>query len=335
MSAGFSDVLWPTLSGVLAVVVVWLVFRQRRHVDAELLDCWQTAAEDAVKVIHRIEQEEGSADAESLSTSLGVPDALIEGITAALSAFGWIEPDTATGLRLTERGRERAQNLVRAHRLWEQYLSEKEGLPADALHAEAHRREHTTTQARAAQLDAELGHPAYDPHGHPIPDAGSPVPAAGGMALGECPVGRPVRVLDVADEPPALFAQLAAMGLVRQAVVQLSTKEEDRLLVEVDDRVMPVAASAAEQVRVAPMPALPVSMGELAPGKRAQVVEIRGTGRHQRRMLDMGLVPGAKVEAIRTAPLGDPVEYLVKGTAISMRRADADSVLVEEGGDDE
>ena len=47
-------------------------------------------------------------------------------------------------------------------------------------------------------------------------------------------------------------------------------------------------------------------------------------------MLDMGLVPGAEVIVVREAPLGDPVEYRVKGTAISMRRADANTVLVEE-----
>jgi len=47
-------------------------------------------------------------------------------------------------------------------------------------------------------------------------------------------------------------------------------------------------------------------------------------------MLDMGLVPGAEVTAIRTAPLGDPIEYRIKGTAIAMRRTDADSILVEE-----
>jgi len=44
----------------------------------------------------------------------------------------------------------------------------------------------------------------------------------------------------------------------------------------------------------------------------------------------MGLVPGAEVSVLRTAPLGDPVEYRIKGAAVSMRRSDANTVLVEE-----
>lgn len=47
-------------------------------------------------------------------------------------------------------------------------------------------------------------------------------------------------------------------------------------------------------------------------------------------MLDMGLVPGAEVTVLRKAPLGDPTEYRVKGTAVALRRSDADTILVEE-----
>jgi ferrous iron transport protein A len=71
-------------------------------------------------------------------------------------------------------------------------------------------------------------------------------------------------------------------------------------------------------------------LSELLVGSRARVVEVKGGGRHQRRMLDMGLVPGAEVRVIRKASLGDPVEYGIKGTAIAMRRTDADSIVVEE-----
>jgi ferrous iron transport protein A len=49
-------------------------------------------------------------------------------------------------------------------------------------------------------------------------------------------------------------------------------------------------------------------------------------------MLDMGFVPGAEVAAVRKAPLGDPVEYRVKGTAVALRARDADTILVEESG---
>ena len=60
------------------------------------------------------------------------------------------------------------------------------------------------------------------------------------------------------------------------------------------------------------------------------MAEVQGGGKHQRRMLDMGFVPGASVSVMRKAPLGDPVEYTVKGTAVALRRREANTILVEE-----
>jgi ferrous iron transport protein A len=75
-------------------------------------------------------------------------------------------------------------------------------------------------------------------------------------------------------------------------------------------------------------------MGEMPVGSQVRVVEIRGIGKHQRRMLDMGFVPGAEVTVIRKAPLGDPIEYRVKGTAVALRQEDAATILVEELSDE-
>ena len=49
-----------------------------------------------------------------------------------------------------------------------------------------------------------------------------------------------------------------------------------------------------------------------------------------RRFVEMGFVPGTRVTAMRTAPLGDPVEYAVMGSRVSIRRSDADLVIVRE-----
>ena len=48
----------------------------------------------------------------------------------------------------------------------------------------------------------------------------------------------------------------------------------------------------------------------------------------------MGFVPGAKVTVLRRAPLGDPIEYRIKGTAVAMRRDDANTILVDELGNE-
>jgi Mn-dependent DtxR family transcriptional regulator/Fe2+ transport system protein FeoA len=330
VNATLSDIIWKTISGLLAVALTWLLVRRRNQNNSATLDCWLIAAEDALKVIGKLERERENVDMSVLAPTLGISEALTDNVITVLLESGWLQDDTSKGLRLTEQGRKRAQQLVRAHRLWEQYLVEHGEMTPEAVHAEAHRREHTTTPADAAKLDDELGHPARDPHGHPIPAAGSPVPEPGGVLLSECVVGKRMRVLDVADEPPVLFAQLVAMGLTPGAAVEVVRREKALLWVNVSENLLPLAATAAAYVRLAPLPALPVPMGELPAGSVARVVETQGTGKHQRRMLDMGLVPGAQVIVLRAAPLGDPVEYRVEHSAVSMRRSDANTILVEE-----
>ena len=112
--------------------------------------------------------------------------------------------------------------------------------------------------------------------------------------------------------------------------VEVLEQEPDLLRLRLDGNTIPLATAAAQHVFVVPAPALLVPLGELPVGSRARVVEIRGSGKYQRRMLDMGFVPGADVIVVRQAPLGDPLEYLIKGTAVALRRREADTILVEE-----
>jgi manganese/zinc/iron transport system permease protein len=72
-------------------------------------------------------------------------------------------------LELTSAGTERAELIVRAHRLWEAYLGEHTELPLDHLHAGAERMEHFIDPGLQAALAAELKDPGRDPHGRAIP----------------------------------------------------------------------------------------------------------------------------------------------------------------------
>ncbi len=69
-------------------------------------------------------------------------------------------------------------------------------------------------------------------------------------------------------------------------------------------------------------------LAELIPGQSAIVSAITGTSRVATRLMEMGLVPGVTVEVLRKAPFGDPVQYRIRGTVISMRAAEAACVAV-------
>jgi Fe2+ transport system protein FeoA/Mn-dependent DtxR family transcriptional regulator len=332
--------LWPVLALVFAVLWLWTALRLRRAASGArppASGSMQRSAEveDALKVAYGLQETGGALDGEELAQCMGFPRAMGGDVVGALVAFGWAEEQGRGQAYLTEVGEARARELIRAHRLWEHYLVKREGMPLGAVHAEAHRREHETSSEELERLDEELGHPAWDPHGHIIPAPGSPVPASLARSLLEEGIpGSQLRIVCLDDEPSALLAQLVVLGLKPGVDVEVLEQEPGMLRVRLDRNVIPLALVAARHVSVVPAPVLPVPMGELPVGSQARVVEVVGSGQHQRRMLDMGFVPGAEVTTTRTAPLGDPIEYRIKGTAVALRSGDADTILVEEMGYD-
>ncbi|HEX5131257.1 MAG TPA: FeoA family protein [Candidatus Krumholzibacteria bacterium] len=70
-------------------------------------------------------------------------------------------------------------------------------------------------------------------------------------------------------------------------------------------------------------------LDHLAPGAEAIVLAIDGEGPSVRRLMDLGFVPGTPVRFIRSAPLGDPLELVVRGMHLSLRRSEAARVHVE------
>lgn len=69
-------------------------------------------------------------------------------------------------------------------------------------------------------------------------------------------------------------------------------------------------------------------LSDLKQGEKAVIVKVVGEGSVRRRMLDMGLVKGAEITVIRRAPLGDPIEFQLKGYNLSLRKEEAKKVFV-------
>lgn len=73
-----------------------------------------------------------------------------------------------------------------------------------------------------------------------------------------------------------------------------------------------------------------VPLSQLRPGERGSILRIESIDPQLRqRLLEMGLTKGTLLEVIRLAPLGDPLEISVRGYRLSLRKHEAESVLVE------
>jgi Fe2+ transport system protein FeoA len=70
-------------------------------------------------------------------------------------------------------------------------------------------------------------------------------------------------------------------------------------------------------------------LNKLKPGEKCVVKAVKGKGPVSRRIRDMGVVPGTEIEVIKRAPLGDPVQFLLKGYNLTLRKEEAKNVFVE------
>jgi len=72
-----------------------------------------------------------------------------------------------------------------------------------------------------------------------------------------------------------------------------------------------------------------VTLDELPLGQTAKVLKLTGNGAVRRRLMEMGITPSAMVEAVRRAPMGDPLDVKVRGYHVSLRKAEAAAIEIE------
>jgi DtxR family Mn-dependent transcriptional regulator len=275
---------------------------------------------------------------QSLSGALEISGNRAAALVAGLEAGGLIR-STATGLELTPDGRSDALRVIRIHRLWERFLADRTGLEESVWHREADRREHGMTSEEVAQLAARLGDPRYDPHGDPIPTAAGEIPPRRGQPITALEPGKAAVVVHVEDEPEAIYAQLLAQEIRPGVTVRLLELRAERIRLEADGEEHVLAPVVAANIWVTPFekleareePTGPVEhLADLRTGEEAVILGLSRAcrGVERRRLLDLGIHPGATVRAELTAPAGDPTAYRVCGAMIALREEQARHIRV-------
>jgi ferrous iron transport protein A len=137
--------------------------------------------------------------------------------------------------------------------------------------------------------------------------------------------------------------RLLGMGLNPGIQLQvISTQARGSVLVGIQDNRIAIGAEMAEKILVSDsqpkklepkkdLPEVRTFLREIPIGKGAKVVGYDRTLRgYKGKLLSMGLTPGTEFTVIRAAPLGDPVEIQVRGFHLSLRKQEADALIVEE-----
>jgi DtxR family Mn-dependent transcriptional regulator len=105
-----------------------------------------------------------------LSAAMQTKPASVTDMLKKLEAKKLLHYEKYRGFRLSDQGNKLALTIIRKHRLWEYFLVEKLGFNWDEVHVLAEQLEHVSSEDLISRLDEFLEHPAFDPHGDPIPD---------------------------------------------------------------------------------------------------------------------------------------------------------------------
>ncbi len=214
------------------------------------------AVEDYLKAIYKL-QAEATGEAVStgaLAEALDLSAASVTNMAKRLAEMGLAEHEPYKGIRLTKAGTKVALEIIRHHRLLELYLKEVMDYSWEDLHEEAEHLEHHISEEFESKIDALLGHPTRDPHGHPIPTREGEVLALETDALADVPAGRSAVVSHLSDDDPALLEHLGARGLLPGARLEVVEKDpfDGPLTIRIEGREQIVGQAVARAVFVRP-----------------------------------------------------------------------------------
>ena len=171
-----------------------------------------------------------------------------------LERDGYITRDKEKTIAFTAAGAERAEGIVRRHRMIERFLTDVLGVPWDEVHEEAERLEHAMSPVLEQRMQVAIGGAETCPHGHPI-CAGT---RTAGVPLADVQVGASVRVLRFENEAEELLRYLKASGLQVGLEGRVASREEDEVVLEASDgRRCVLTRSVAETVSVTADPSPP------------------------------------------------------------------------------
>jgi DtxR family Mn-dependent transcriptional regulator len=211
------------------------------------------AVEDYVKAVYMLESSGEATSTNALAARLDITPAAVSGMLRKLDALGLVEHEPYHGVRLTERGRLVALEVIRHHRLLELFLVESLGMGWDEVHAEAEVLEHVLSEELEELIAAKLGHPTLDPHGDPIPSRELAIADdTDSCDLYQLEPGGQGTFVRVSDADPEMLRFLTHRGITPGARLEVIERQpfDGPLSVRVGKRVHVLGAVLARAIRV-------------------------------------------------------------------------------------
>lgn len=149
----------------------------------------------------------------ALAKELGLNPATVLEMVRKLAAKKLVKVQSDKTIILTDNGRRKAILIIRKHRLWEVFLTEKLKYGWNEVHELAEQLEHVESEDMIDRLDAYLGYPAFDPHGDPIPDRNGNIKTKASVSLSSAVKGKNYVVVNLADTSDSFLDYLGKLNI--------------------------------------------------------------------------------------------------------------------------
>lgn len=213
------------------------------------------AEENYLKAILKLSgSPDGTVSTNAIAAQLETSAASVTDMLKKLSDKELITYQRYKGASLTEDGHRLATSLVRKHRLWEVFLVQSLGMTWDEVHEIAEELEHIQSDRLIERLDNFLGHPKFDPHGDPIPNAQGRYTLRAQVPLSELKPGQEGVVIGVREDETSFLKHLNEKGLIPGKAIKVLTNDDydNTLSLEVDNHELSLSGKVARNIMIKP-----------------------------------------------------------------------------------
>ena len=292
--------------------------------------------EDILKSIYNFNQQNKDCSVDDLSNNLKKSNRQIQKSIDKIINHQLAEK-IGKNILLTKTGKEYALKIIRYHRLYEKYLSEKTEYKESDWHKLAEEYEHNFSSEEADKLAAEIGNPVFDPHGDPIPTSDGQLPDEKSIPFTELKTNDVVVITHIEDEPSDIYNKIISKGIYKGIQIKFLGKFNNEYAFYANDKLCSLTTQEAQNINVG-IPKLEKlhfgvlkKLSTLSIGEKGKIIGIAKSlkGKQRRRLMDMGIVPGTIIEAELESISGDLVAYNVRGTKIALRKNQTDKIYIE------
>jgi DtxR family Mn-dependent transcriptional regulator len=231
---------------------VWLRIKLRELVISviQVSQDLSQEAEEYIEAIYRLQTRDGAAKTNELAEELGVVPGSITNTIEHLEKHSLVRHQPYKGVRLTEKGRKLALEILRRHRLAERFLTDILNVDWSQVHESACKLEHALTEDIVPLLEERLGHPKFCPHGNPIPTANGEILDQECISLTQVEAETVCKVISIADGKRQNLSRFAQIGIRPGALLKILAKKPQSLIVSVAGEKSPLSRSDASCVCV-------------------------------------------------------------------------------------